>query len=49
MNIDSSPFRPGQPIPFEFFVGRIGQWPHLFGHEIVDVKKVFCSFGLTYD
>lgn len=23
MNLDSSPFRPGQPVPLEFFVGRI--------------------------
>ena len=23
MNLESSPFRPGQPVPFEFFVGRI--------------------------
>ena len=25
------------------------QWPQLFGHEIVDVKKVFWSLGVTYN
>lgn len=33
MNLDSSPFRPGQPVPLEFFVGRIKEIERL--HSMV--------------
>lgn len=33
MNLESSPFRPGQPIPLEFFVGRIKEIERL--HSMV--------------
>ncbi|MGA1841042.1 MAG: AAA family ATPase [bacterium] len=29
MDLESSPFRPGQPVPIEFFVGRIEEIEHL--------------------
>lgn len=31
MNPEASPFRPGQPAPIEFFVGRINEIDHLRG------------------
>ena len=31
MNPETSPFRPGQPVPIEFFVGRIGEVERLRG------------------
>lgn len=31
MDIESSPFSPGVPVPFEFFVGRNGEIEHLRG------------------
>ena len=31
MNPEASPFRPGQPVPIEFFVGRIEEIERLRG------------------
>ena len=31
MSPESSPFRPGQPVPIEFFVGRVNEIERLHG------------------
>ena len=41
MNPESSPFRPGQPIPIEFFVGRRKEVEHLHGMVKASVRGNF--------
>ena len=41
MNPESSPFRPGQPIPIEFFVGRRKEVEHLHGMVKASVRGSF--------
>jgi len=41
MNAESSPFRPGQPVPIEFFVGRIAEIEHLRGMVNASVRGRF--------
>ena len=41
MNPESSPFRPGQPIPIEFFVGRREEVEHLHGMVKASVRGNF--------
>ncbi len=41
MNAESSPFTPGQPVPIEFFVGRIKEIEHLRSMVLASVKGRF--------
>ena len=41
MDLESSPFRPGQPVPIEFFVGRIEEIEHLRSMVKASVQGLF--------
>ena len=41
MNPESSPFTPGQPVPIEFFVGRVKEIEHLRSLVRASVKGRF--------
>lgn len=45
MNLDSSPFRPGQPVPLEFFVGRIKEIERLHSMVKASIHRQRLTIG----
>ena len=47
MNFESSPFRPGQPVPLEFFVGRIKEIERLHSMVKASIHQQRLTIGFT--